>query len=68
MSVRDLLLSCGNIKSHTFVTIVNVKGEQIFKDKFSTLMDNENPQIILLLKSEVDYFKVFEKSGIVILI
>lgn len=55
MTLRDLLLACGNLKNASVVVITDVNNKTIYKDTVSGCFEN-NP---VYMKMEVDYFKIF---------
>lgn len=60
MTLRDVLLACGNLKNGSLVIITDVDNKTIYQDTVSGCFEN-NPEY---LKMEVDYFKIFfHKNG-----
>ena len=60
MSLRDILLACGNLKNGSVVVITDVNNKTIYQDTVSGCFEN-NP---VYMKMEVDYFKIFfHKNG-----
>lgn len=60
MTLRDVLLACGNLKNKSLVIITDVDNKNIYQDTVSDCFKN-NPEY---MKMEVDYFKIFfQKNG-----
>lgn len=60
MTIRDLLLACGNLKNGSVVVITDVNNKTIYQDTVGGCFEN-NP---VYMKMEVDYFKIFfHKNG-----
>jgi hypothetical protein len=55
MTLRDLLLACGNLKNGSLVMITDMTNKTIYKDTASGCFE-KNPAY---MKMEVDYFKIF---------
>lgn len=55
MTLRDVLLACGNLKNGSLVIITDVNNKSIYQDTVSGCFE-ENPAY---MKMEVDYFKIF---------
>lgn len=58
MTVKDLLYVCGNVDKKTLITVVQATGKELVSRKKRVLFD-ESPELQMILKMEVDYFKVF---------
>lgn len=58
MTVKDLLYACGNVDKKTLITVVQATGKELVSRKKRVLFD-ESPELQMILKMEVDYFKVF---------
>lgn len=55
MTLRDLLLACGNLKNGSPVIITDMNNKTIYQDTVSGCFE-KNPAY---MKMEVDYFKIF---------
>lgn len=66
MTVKDLLYACGNVDNKTLITVVQATGKELVSRKKRVFFD-ESPELQMILKIEVDYFKVFT-SEIIILV
>lgn len=58
MTVKDLLYACGNVDNKMLITVVQATGKELVSRKKRVLFD-ESPELQMILKMEVDYFKVF---------
>lgn len=58
MTVKDLLYACGNVDKNMLITVVKANGEELATCK-KRLSFFESPETQMILKMEVDYFKVF---------
>lgn len=58
MTVKDLLYACANVDKKTLITVVQATGKELVSRKKRVLFD-ESPELQMILKMEVDYFKVF---------
>ena len=60
MTLRDVLLACGNLKNSSVVIITDINNKDIYRDTVSGYFEKEPAY----MKSEVDYFKIFfNKNG-----
>ena len=60
MTLRDVLLACGNLKNGSVVIITDMNNKNIYQDTVSGCFE-KNPAY---MKMEVDYFKIFfNKNG-----
>ena len=60
MTLRDVLLACGNLKNGSVVIITDMNNKNICHDTVSGCFE-KNPAY---MKMEVDYFKIFfNKNG-----
>ena len=66
MTVKDLLYACGNVDNKMLITVVQATGKELVSRKKRVFFD-ESPELQMILKMEVDYFKVFT-SEIIILV
>lgn len=66
MTVKDLLYACGNVDNKMLITVVQATGKELVSRKKRVFFD-ESPELQMILKMEVDYFKVFS-CEIVILV
>lgn len=65
MTVKELLYICANIDKETLITIVQATGKELVSQKkLSTLYELSDIQIIL--KMEVDYFKIFSHAIVIL--
>ena len=55
MTLRDLLLACGNLKNGSVVIITDMNNKTIYQDTLGGCFE-KNPAY---MKMEVDYFKIF---------
>lgn len=55
MTLRDLLLACGNLKNDSLVAITDMNNKSFYQDTVSGCFE-KNPAY---MKMEVDYFKIF---------
>lgn len=55
MTLRDVLLACGNLKSSSEVIITDMNNKDIYHDTVSGCFE-KNPAY---MKMEVDFFKIF---------
>lgn len=55
MTLRDVLLACGNLKLNSSVIVTDVHGEEVYSNTLDGCFD-QNPSC---MKMEVDFFKVF---------
>lgn len=55
MTLRDVLLACGNLKNSSVVIITDINNKDIYHDTVSGCFE-KNPAY---MKMEVDYFKIF---------
>lgn len=58
MTVKDLLYACGNVDNKTLITVVQATGKELVSRKKRVFFD-ESLELQMILKMEVDYFKVF---------
>ena len=58
MTVKDLLYACGNVDNKMLITVVQATGKILVSRKNEYFFD-ESPELQMILKMEVDYFKVF---------
>lgn len=58
MTVKDLLYVCGNVDKKMLITVVQATGKELVSRKKRVFFD-ESPETQMILKMEVDYFKVF---------
>lgn len=58
MTVNDLLYACGNVDNKTLITVVQAAGKELVSRKTRVFVE-ESPELQMILKMEVDYFKVF---------
>jgi hypothetical protein len=58
MTVKDLLYACGNVDNKMLITVVQATGKELVSRKKRVFFD-ELPELQMILKMEVDYFKVF---------
>ena len=66
MTVKDLLYACGNVDNKMLITVVQATGKELVSRKKRVFFD-ESPELQMILKMEVDYFKLFT-SEIIILV
>lgn len=60
MTLRDILLACGNLKNGSLVIITDMNNKDIYQDTVRGCFE-KNPAY---MKMEVDYFKIFfNKNG-----
>ena len=59
MTVKDLLYACGNVDKKTLITVVQATGKELVSRKKKRVFFDESPELQMILKMEVDYFKVF---------
>ena len=62
MTIRDLIYSCGNVNKKTTVTIISAIGHELASNVPVSYTFNQ-PE---LLAKEVDYFKVFYHTIIIL--
>lgn len=55
MTLRDVLLACGNLKNGSRVIITDMNNKTIYQDTVSGCFE-KNPAY---MKKEVDFFKIF---------
>ena len=55
MTLRDVLLACGNLKNSSEVIITDTNNNDIYRDTVSACFE-KNPAY---MKMEVDFFKIF---------
>lgn len=55
MTLRDILLACGNLKNGSLVIITDMNNKSIYQDTVSGCFEH-NPTC---MKMEVSFFKVF---------
>lgn len=58
MTVKDLLYACGNVDNKMLITVVQATGKELVSRKKRVFFD-ESLELQMILKMEVDYFKVF---------
>lgn len=58
MTVKDLLYACGNVDNKMLITLVQATGKELVSRKKRVFFE-ESPETQMILKMEVDYFKVF---------
>lgn len=58
MTVKDLLYACGNVDNKMLITVVQATGKELVSRKKRVFFD-ESSETQMILKMEVDYFKVF---------
>lgn len=65
MTVKDLLYACGNVDKKTLITVVQATGKELVSRKKRVFFD-ESPELQMILKMEVDYFKIFSHAIIIL--
>ncbi|UWH94086.1 MAG: hypothetical protein [Bacteriophage sp.] len=65
MTVKDLLYACGNIDKKMLITVLLATGKELVSQKTSVFFD-ESPESQMILKMEVDYFKIFPHAIIIL--
>ena len=58
MTVKDLLYVCANVDNKMLITVVQATGKELVSRKKRVFFE-ESPETQMILKMEVDYFKVF---------
>ena len=58
MTVKDLLYACGNVDNKMLITVVQATGKELVSRKKRVFFD-ESPESQIILKTEVDFFKIF---------
>ena len=58
MTVKDLLYVCGNVDNKMLITVVQATGKELVSRKKRVFFD-ESPESQIILKTEVDFFKIF---------
>lgn len=58
MTVKDLLYACANVDNKMLITVVQATGKELVSRKKRVFFE-ESPETQMILKMEVDYFKVF---------
>lgn len=60
MTLRDVLLACGNLKNSSVVVITDINNKVIYHDTVNGCFEQNR----IYMKMEVDYFKIFfNKNG-----
>lgn len=60
MTLRDVLLACGNLKNSSVVIITDINNNVIYHDTVNGCFEQDR----IYMKMEVDYFKIFfNKNG-----
>lgn len=62
MTIRDLIYSCGNVNKKTTFTIITAIGNEVVSNAPVSYICNQTE----VLSKEVDYFKVFEHTIIIL--
>ena len=55
MTLRDVLLACGNLKNSSPLIIIEMNNKSIYQDTVSGCFEKN----LAYMKMEVDYFKIF---------
>lgn len=65
MTVKDLLYACGNVDKKMLITVLLATGKELVSQKKLVFFD-ESPESQMILKMEVDYFKIFSHAIIIL--
>lgn len=65
MTVKDLLYACGNVDKKMLITVLLETGKELVSQKKLVFFD-ESPESQMILKMEVDYFKIFSHAIIIL--